>query len=113
MGIRIDIMGAAKGLAERKLRTMYAAETISKAAAAKLEAAAKRDAPWTDRSGLVRQTIQGISGWEGDKIRTGVAGNMEYSPYLELTNDKRNAVLWPTIDKLKPEILQAMSKVVK
>jgi len=113
MAFHIDARQVVKGLGETKLRTMHATEVMGRAAAAKLEADAKQNAPWTDRTGMARQTIQGVCDWEGDKLRVGVAGNMEYSPYLEFTNDKKNAVLFPTIERNAPEMLVALGKVVR
>ncbi len=91
---------------------MFAAEKYAQAAAAKLEAAAKADAPWTDRTALARQTIAGVSDWVGDSLRVGIAGNMNYSPYLEFCNEKKNAILWPTLNKMASEIIQGMHKLI-
>ena len=113
MPMRIDPNKLLAGLGDRKQRMRHAAETLGMAAAAKLEQTAKQSAPWTDRTGMARQTLQGSSGWVGDKMRVAVAGNMEYSPYLELTHEKQNAVLEPTVQKLTPEILENMRKIVQ
>ncbi|MBU3208524.1 hypothetical protein KPL28_02605 [Clostridium algidicarnis] len=78
----------------------------------KLEAYAKNSAPWTDRTGLGRKTIEGGNQWEGDKCHVYVAGNMDYSPYLELCNDKKHATLKPSVDKLSPEILKGMGNLL-
>lgn len=91
---------------------MFAAEKYAQAAAAKLEAAAKVDAPWTDRTALARQTIAGVSDWVGDSLRIGIAGNMNYSLYLEFCNEKRYAILWPTINKMATEIIQGMHNLI-
>ena len=113
MGFRIDAGQAIRGLSEARLRTMYAAEKYGQAAAAKLEAKAKADAPWTDRTALARQTIAGVCDWVGEALRVGIAGNMNYSPYLEFCNEKRYAVLWPTLNGMSVEILQGMANLLK
>lgn len=113
MAFRIDPSQAIAGLSEARLRTMYAAEKYGQAAAAKLEAKAKADAPWTDRTALARQTIAGVCDWAGDALRVGIAGNMNYSPYLEFCNEKRFAVLWPTLNAMSAEILQGMANLLK
>ncbi len=113
MGFRIDPGAAIKGLSEARLRTMYAIEKYGQAAAAKLEAKAKTDAPWTDRTALARQTIAGVSDWVGEALRVGLTGNMDYSPYLEFTNQKRYAVLWPTVNGMTTEILKGMEGILK
>lgn len=113
MGFRVDPSQVLRGLGEAKLKTMFAVEKYGQAAAAKLEATAKQDAPWTDRTGNARQTMAGVCDWAGDALRIGLAGNMDYSPYLEYCNEGKNAVLYPTINKMQTEILEGMRGIVK
>ena len=54
-----------------------------------------------------------MAGWEGDALRVGVTGNMEYSPYLEFRWNGRFAILWPTVNKLRAEILRGMGGLLK
>jgi len=72
-----------------------------------LEANAKADAPWEDRTSNARNSIQGDWGWKGDHLIITVSGNMEYSVYLELAREKRFAVLYPTVQKHAPSIIKA------
>lgn len=113
MAFRIDASQTIRRMTEIKQRCMFAADQVAKNGAAKMEGEAKRDAPWTDRTGLARQTIRGVSGWQGKKLRCGVTGNMEYSPYLEFTHEGQNAVLWPTVQKNEKEIMDGFRKVVR
>jgi len=113
MAFRFDPSAALKKMAEIKQRSMFAAEKVAQSGAAKMEAEAKRSAPWTDRTGLARQTIRGVSGWEGKKLRCGVTGNMEYSVYLEKAHEGQNAVLWPTVERNREEIMEQFRKVVR
>lgn len=110
MGFRIDASDLLRGLSEAKLKTMFAVEIYGKTAAMKMEQTAKQDAPWKDRTGLARQTIAAVADWEGNTYRIGIAGNMNYSPYLELARMKNYAVLWPTVQKLTPEILRGIAR---
>lgn len=113
MGFNIDPSRVLGNMAAIKKRSMYAAEIVAQNGAAKLEAEAKRDAPWVDRTGLARQTIRGVSGWDGGKLLAGVTGNMDYSPYLELTREGRDAVLFPTVERNREELMAQFSKVVR
>ena len=108
MSFRIDISGFIRGAAEAKQKTAFAIETYGRSAAQKLEAEAKRSAPWHDRTSNARQTISNIADWNADKFRVSVAGNMSYSPMLEFRWSKKYATLWPTVERMTPEILQAM-----
>lgn len=81
-------------------------------AAKKMEGEAKKNRPWTDRTGHAKNSIQGSFGWEGNKAKITLSGNMDYSVFLELANEKRFAVLVPTIQRFAPEILKGYKKVV-
>ena len=113
MAFQINISGAMRGMDAAGEKARFAVESYGKAAAAKLERTAKSEAPWTDRTGNARQTLRGVTGWEGDTLRVGVTGNMEYSPYLEFRWNGRFAILWPTVNKLRAEILRGMGGLLK
>jgi hypothetical protein len=81
-------------------------------AAKKMEGEAKNNASWTDRTSNARNSIRGEFGWKGNKAVIILSGNMEYSPYLELANEKKYAILVPTIQRNAPEVLKAYKKVV-
>lgn len=82
-------------------------------AAKQMERDAKRDAPWTDRSSNARNSILGDFGWQGDKAVITLSENMDYSVYLELANEKKYAVLKPTIDRNAPTVLRAYQRLVR
>lgn len=84
-------------LEREQARRMAAAERTADVWAARMEAEARRDAPWTDRTGLARQSIAGVSGRSGEGIVCGVSGGAPYSPQLELANEGRGAVLAPVL----------------
>lgn len=110
---KIDANKLLKGLSEVDERRKKAVDRYSDAAAKKLEAEAKKEAKWTDRTGLARQTISSGKQWEDDKCNIYVAGNQEYSPYLEFANEKKYAILYPTLLKLQNEIIQGMNKILE
>jgi len=82
-------------------------------AAKKMEAEAKKNAPWTDRTGNARNSIRGDFGWQGNKAVITLSGNMYYSVYLELAYQKKYAILKPTIDRNAPEILKGYQRLVE
>ncbi len=100
-------------LAKAALKHKTALGLYANTAAKRLEAEAKRDAPWTDRTSNARNSIQGTAGWDGDVLKVILSGGMHYSVYLELAHEKRFATLKPTIDKNAPNILQGYQKLVK
>ena len=116
MQFSIDISKALKGLIDAQEKVMKGWEGYSKAAAGKMEAKAKQDAPWTDRTGSARQTIKGVSGWSGgdkSKMVVAVTGNMEYSPVLELAHEGRLAVLYPTVKAMSQEIISGGAEMMR
>ena len=112
MGLRIDAKDFLANMSAIKQRSMFAAEKVGQNAAARMEGEAKRNAGWTDRTGLARQTITGYSGWQGKKLRMGVSGNMEYSAYLEW-HEGRFAILWATVQANVQKIMDDLRKVVR
>ncbi|PRR77691.1 hypothetical protein CLLI_22550 [Clostridium liquoris] len=112
MGLKIDIEDVLNGLYGFEIKSKAAIGVYADTAGKKLEKHAKDNAPWTDRSGLARKTIEGGKQWEGDKCNVYVAGNMPYSPFLELCNDKRYTALKPAVDQLSPEILRGMNNLL-
>jgi len=80
---------------------------VADTSAKMLEASAKADAPWQDRTGAARNTIQGDWAWKGDHLIITVSGNEDYSASLELGYEKRYAVLVPTIQRHAPSIIKA------
>lgn len=95
-------------------------------AALKLEAEAKKNAPWWPNgpggsktgppgyrhTGNARNSIQGKFLWVGNDAVIELSGNMEYSVYLELAMGKRYAILLPTVEKNSNDILSGYKKVV-
>lgn len=78
-----------------------------------MEADAKRDAPWTDRTGNARRTMTGfVTRADENTLLIGIAGHMPYSPDLEARHGLRYAILVPTVDRYAPTILQTVTKAV-
>lgn len=72
-----------------------------------LEAKAKANAPWTDRTTNARNSIQGGFQWNDKNGMIYVSGDTDYFKYLELYHEKKWAILWPTITENQSEILNA------
>lgn len=79
-----------------------------------LEAEAKSNAPWTDRTGNARQ---GLRGFAQDVSETVVelylSGKVGYQIYLELKNSGRYAIIMPTIEAHYKPIFDMLQKVLK
>ena len=82
-------------------------------AAQKMVAHAKPNARWTDHTTNARESISGGHYWRGNTLVVRLSGGMEYSVYLELANEKRYAILRPTVERFAPEILEGYQGLVK
>lgn len=110
--MNIDIEGVLNGLVDLGTRTKVGLKVYGDSAGKKLETYAKNNAPWTDRTGLSRKTIEGGSQMDGEKCVVYVSGNTQQMPFLELCNDKKYAILQPSIEKLSPEILRGLNNLL-
>lgn len=82
--------------------------------APQIEAAAKTDAPWTDRTGNARQ---GLTGLAQDISETAVAiylyHKMDYGKWLEVRWSGRYAVILPTLERFYEPIMRHLQAVLK
>lgn len=78
--------------------------------AGQLEARAKRNAPWTDRTGNARNGLFGsteVTGLRRNEVKIRLAHTMDYGVFLELARDGKYAILKPTVDAAVPEIWES------
>ncbi len=95
---------------ERKMKAAIGlyGDTASK----KMEAHAKKNKIWTDRTSNAKNSIQGDFGWKGNSAMITLSGNTDYFVYLELAYAKKYAILKPTINQFSAEVLSGYKKVV-
>ena len=84
------------------------AHTASK----KLEAKAKREKKWINRTSNAVNSIQGSFEWRGSNVAIGLSGSTDYFPKLELGYEKRYSIITPTTQAMTREILSGFAKVV-
>lgn len=65
----------------------------------------KRSAPWRDRTGNARNSIFGTVGPQIEPIIGYHGIGVFYGKYLELSNQGRFRIVWPTMDWLRPQFL--------
>lgn len=111
MPLTVDPSGLSRELYAMEQRTLGRMSAYAQTAAKQLEAAAKAEAPWTDRTGHARGGLTGASSRSGSVIRITLSGSVRYLVYLELAHGKRFAVLWPTLQKHQGRILDGFARV--
>lgn len=89
-----------------------AVNDVCEAGAVSMECYAKANAPWTDRTGNARRTIESFIEKENHKRHIGVCGNMLYSPALEMLYGKKYAILYPTVQAKTGEIMAKLADTV-
>ena len=106
---------ALKNHPQKCIKALYSTATVS---ASDLEAKARKNAKWTDRTGQARRSITGSSEANGTTISIKLEGyatndNKEYFQYLEFAKQKKYAILEPTIEENKDEVINRYAKTFK
>jgi hypothetical protein len=104
--------GIFKGLAEYELKVKKATEMYANTAGKNMIADAKPKASWVDRTGLSRQTMDNATEVQGKGVNIILRGNTPQFKYLELANEKKYAVLWPTIQRWQGRVLTGWSNML-
>lgn len=111
MSFTLDCSGLSRSLSELEQRRLAYQQFYAQTAAKQLETFAKADAPWRDRSGHARGGITGRAERRGSVITITLSGSVHYLVYLELAHGKRWAVLWPTLQRHRQQILNGFAKI--
>jgi len=105
-GLKLDASHLERGLRAEGARRLDAARAAAGECALRMEARAKLDARWRDRTGLARSAIRGCTGESGGRITISLSGGAPYQAALETG---RYAVIKPTVLNLAPEFLRALA----
>ena len=108
-----DISDVMKKLDSISSRMSAGLDIYGDIAARKMEAYAKANRPWTDRTSHAKQSIRGTSQRKGNELTIQLSGGMDYSPYLEFAMNKKYAILYPTLQKHQKEILSGLKNVMR
>lgn len=114
MSFKLDTSKIISGLNNTVMKSQLALNLYADTASKKLEAKAKTDAPWIDRTGHARQRITGSYKPVGaTRTRIELSHGVDYGFYLEFCHDEQNAVLGPTLDSVTPSIIKGMNNLIK
>lgn len=80
--------------------------------AAEMEAWAKANAPWQDRTGAARATLKATVAQTGQATEITLAHGVDYGVWLELTHGGKNAIIAPAIDYWGPKLMQDLRQKV-
>ena len=113
MGIRMDTSELMGNMDNMYNRLNMAVGVLAEQGATKLQSSAKKNAPWTDRTGEARRRLSGtakpiLKGW-----RITLAHGVSYGIYLELSHERRFAIIQQTIDRVGyGEIMPAFNRFI-
>lgn len=94
-----------RGLLEYERRVNSALMQLAEYLARIFEQEAKREAPWTDRTGNARQRLHAFTrAISQDVVEVWLSHGVEYGVYLETRFQGRYAIIWPTIEAHLAEI---------
>ena len=86
---------------------------LMQTAATKMEAWAKQNAPWTDRTGQARQRLTGQAYWENPHIVVAaIAHQVDYGIWLELAHQRKYAILEKALEQHNGEIEEAVKTLL-
>ena len=107
-GIKLDASPLVSALAKEKARRREVVIATGGTLSGWMEAYAKANHPWADRTGRARGAIRGRSEVEGARVRITLTGGAPYSAALETGYGGRYAILGPTVRRFAPELVRAL-----
>lgn len=111
---RMDMSPISKGLNQLGIKMSKALLMYSVTKAAEIEGYMKKNAIWTDRSGMARQTLTArVSQPKTNIIRITCAHGVDYGIWLELAHDKNYAIVAPTINYYAPKFVQGLGNLMQ
>ena len=102
-----------KGLISYASKLSKGLGMYSETTALQLEGYAKQKAPWTDRTGKARERLKASVKKESDfKYEITLAHGVDYGVWLELANEKKYAIISPTLKYYGPLIMKGLKLLV-
>lgn len=96
-----------------KRRVIAAIAELARYFEPQLEAYAKANAPWTDRTGNARQSLFTATEIARDMVTLYLSHGMEYGVFLELCNSGRYAIVLPTLEAHYGPIKSALDNLLR
>lgn len=78
-----------------------------------MESYAKRNAPWTDRTNMARNSLNGGGFLSQYDIVSYIAGGVDYQKWLEVISAGKWAILQPTVLANKNEWKRGIERIVR
>jgi hypothetical protein len=97
---------------EAKVKTALLA--VTNVVALKMEAWAKQNAPWTDRTGTARRNLKAhVSFAEANKLVISMSHHVDYGVWLELAHERKYSILEKAIEQHKVDFIRQWQRIAK
>jgi hypothetical protein len=103
----------AKGIGEYPKRMLDAVFALAQYFAARIEAFAKQNAPWTDQTGNARQGLTARAFREATAVTIVLFGAVHYQIWLEVKNAGRYAIILRTLETHYAPYMQAIERLLR
>jgi hypothetical protein len=103
-GLSIGTVKLSRALTAEKARRRRAAFEGARALAASLEAWARANRPWHDRTGRARRALEAKAEASGERVRISLTASVPYAAALERGRGGRYALLGPAVRRFAPEL---------
>lgn len=112
-GLDFDFKDLVEGLANFEDKAQAAIRMYADTSAEKLESYAKEHRKWKDRSTDARKRLKGSSIKVAKGYRLQLAHGVRYGVFLELANEKKYAIIEPTLTEVgAEEIMPGFEKLI-
>ena len=111
-GLRFDLSGFVNGMTDFEDKFLRAVLMYANTEAVRLESYMKQNRKWTDRSGAAKQRLRGRAYNIAPVVRIELSHGVDYGIWLELANEKRFAIVEPTIRLKGPEVIEGLEDLM-
>ena len=111
-GIKVDASKLLANLENAETKSQVAIRMFAQEGAKKFENHAKKNRPWTDRTGMARKSLNATTEKIDNGIRITLAHGVDYGLWLELAHEKRFAIVKPTIELRGNEVLKGYADLL-
>lgn len=111
--VKVDTSELSDNLEKLLERSEVSVNMYCNEVAKSMENFAKRNRPWTDRTGRARQTLNGFVNITSSLIQVCIAHGVTYGIDLETKHEKRYAILMPTVQHFTSTFLRGLDAIWK
>lgn len=112
-GFQLDTSAIISSIQGMDSKSGMAIMKYAEAGASKIEAYAKSNARWQDRTGDARRRLKGDVLSSGTVYRIRLAHGVNYGKWLELANERRYAIIEESINAEGPGIISGFDRLVE